>query len=81
MTTDRVARPGKRFGRLVALAYGPQTGKNLKMQCRCDCGKQLTVFATALQSGATRSCGCLRSELMKERNSLTKAMRGQETRP
>lgn len=28
--------------------------------CRCDCGGEITVGATALATGATRSCGCLR---------------------
>lgn len=32
--------------------------------CRCSCGAQRRVAATSLNSGASRSCGCLRKEIM-----------------
>jgi hypothetical protein len=33
----------------------------LYWKCRCSCGKETTVRVSRLQSGETRSCGCLRS--------------------
>lgn len=32
--------------------------------CQCDCGKQTIVIGSKLQSGNTRSCGCLRRDRM-----------------
>lgn len=55
---------GKRFGRLVARK---DTGERKQRQsvwlCRCDCGKDIDVQAGNLQSGNTKSCGCLRDDL------------------
>ena len=32
--------------------------------CLCDCGKQVYLPSRALVSGNTKSCGCIRSELV-----------------
>ena len=55
---------GKRFGRLIAIEkrgfYEPPSGKRqTKWLCQCDCGNTCEVTAIALQSGHTRSCGCM----------------------
>lgn len=56
------AQPGERFGRLTVIGA---LGK--RRECRCDCGKVITVGRTsALTSGNTRSCGCLRREVLSE---------------
>ena len=31
-------------------------------ECRCDCGKDTAVGQTLLQTGKTKSCGCLQHE-------------------
>ena len=46
---------GKRFGRLVALAYSKEMGAWL---CQCDCGKKTYVRYTLLNNGSIKSCGC-----------------------
>lgn len=50
---------GTRFTRL--LVFGPSEPKNGKSASRvgCDCGVKLVVLNTSLQSGNTKSCGCL----------------------
>lgn len=54
-----------RFGRLVV--WG-RIGKKAVVQC--DCGSpRKTVAWSSLQSGATKSCGCLRKELRKKYDS------------
>lgn len=53
---------GLRFGRLVVVAVGPMQGGNRKYACRCDCGRELEVFRSALSMGWTQSCGCLAAE-------------------
>lgn len=55
---------GVRFGRLVARQY---LG-NGKWECVCDCGNIRTVRAGHLNSGKTKSCGCLRREVDKTVN-------------
>jgi hypothetical protein len=58
---------GLRFGRLVVERFvGVDKGRNALWECICDCGKRRTVRNWRLTSGNTRSCGCLRSELMKK---------------
>lgn len=52
---------GKRFGRLIVLEYAGEK----KWKCQCDCGGTTIVSGTALNSGSTKSCGCLRIETAK----------------
>lgn len=33
--------------------------------CKCDCGNTAIIYHNSLISGATRSCGCLRSDVSK----------------
>jgi hypothetical protein len=47
---------GKRFGRLVVIAYAGG-GKWL---CVCDCGARVVVRGYRLRGGNTKSCGCWR---------------------
>lgn len=57
---------GRRFGRLVVTAYaGKQAGMH-QWLCRCDCGKETVVGQTRLESGKTRSCGCLQAGSIRE---------------
>lgn len=47
---------GERFGRLVVVSTSTRRSY---FNCRCDCGKQTTVYRQNLQRGHTKSCGCL----------------------
>ena len=38
-------------------------------ECKCDCGNHITVRSTSLKNGLTKSCGCLRSEMLSGENS------------
>lgn len=55
---------GTVFGRLT-VQYR-ERGRNkfgqYRWSCMCSCGTPVSVTASALQSGGTRSCGCLREE-------------------
>lgn len=55
---------GKKFGRLtpIEIQERDKTGRK-KYLCLCDCGNKKAVWATHLQKGATRSCGCLNAEM------------------
>ena len=51
---------GQRFGILrVSKRVGTAEGRKALWRCRCDCGKYVTVRATDLKNGNTKSCGCL----------------------
>ena len=59
---------GQKFGRLTVLERTTSTNKNVKWLCVCDCGKITSVFGVDLKSGKTKSCGCLFSEQLAQRN-------------
>ncbi|XCP84627.1 transcriptional regulator [Roseburia hominis] len=50
---------GKRFGKLVVQKYAGKWKGLHHWQCICDCGNETIAGQTALQSGKTKSCGCL----------------------
>lgn len=58
---------GKRFGRLLVIERRPTINRKAYWSCKCDCGNTITVSASSLLCGKTRSCGCLRKEQMKLR--------------
>lgn len=54
---------GLRFGRLSVLHRTRSLNKRVLWLCRCDCGVEKEVVGGNLNSGWTKSCGCLTSEL------------------
>ena len=64
---------GKRFGMLTAINEAAPyvdktTGKrHTKWACKCDCGNEVDVIASALRNGKTKSCGCLRGIVDRKR--------------
>lgn len=57
---------GQRFGRLVALyKVDVDDAGRAKWRVRCDCGCEFDTLAQSLRHGKTKSCGCLRSEMMR----------------
>jgi hypothetical protein len=57
---------GQKFNRLTVLEYAGTDGRHGKLYaCLCDCGKNSIVHSDSLKSGATKSCGCLRSEFLE----------------
>jgi len=60
---------GRRFGRLTALYRdGWSRSWQAIWVCRCDCGREVRVHKNNLLAGRSRSCGCLKSDLLAERN-------------
>lgn len=60
----------RRFGRLIVLSKAYSTAKvaRKKWTCVCDCGKTVVVAQPELVKGDTRSCGCIRKEMLVKRN-------------
>ncbi len=55
---------GKRFGKLTVIAYEEKRAGMHRWRCQCDCGKETVVGQTLLQSGKTKSCGCLQQQII-----------------
>lgn len=69
MTGKKLDLIGQRFGRLFVID-GPirKEGRQpLYWRCQCDCGGTVVVRGKNLVAGKTRSCGCLKAELARER--------------
>ena len=60
----------KKFGRLTTIEkiikFSRSNRKITCYKCICDCGNKLVVQHVNLQSGHTKSCGCLRRETASE---------------
>lgn len=81
---------GQRFGRLTVIERAedhvcktykpfmtkPEVKRVTRWRCRCDCGGEITTMRCNLVSGATRSCGCLRREHMREVNRQRREAKG-----
>lgn len=60
---------GKKFERLLVMSESSNRNRSGSVNwiCECDCGNIVVVEANSLRSGNTRSCGCLRDEILKKK--------------
>ena len=62
---------GKRFGRLLVTGKAEsrivKNGSRVLWYCKCDCGNVHKAASGNLLSGATKSCGCFLSDMMRIR--------------
>ncbi len=60
---------GKKFGKLVVISCSETKNREgrTQMLCKCDCGNHTNVLGCNLKSGKTKSCGCIKKALKKER--------------
>lgn len=55
----------EKYGRLTIIRLiDVAQDKRKRFLCECDCGTQTIVFAENLLSGHTKSCGCLKREII-----------------
>lgn len=64
---------GERFGRLTVISKSddyvcPGGYRCVMWKCLCDCGNEVVVRGKSLSGGVTKSCGCLRNEMIHETN-------------
>ena len=56
---------GVRYGRLVVLEFvGLNKYRKAEWRCLCDCGSEVVVLSGSLSGGLTKSCGCLKVDIM-----------------
>ena len=60
---------GKSFGRWHVIGEHIRIGSRTYWPCRCECGTEKNIEAYSLKKHRTESCGCIRKEMTKERNS------------
>jgi hypothetical protein len=53
---------GRAFGRWRVVERAHTRLGKVRWLCRCECGEERTVAATALTRGTSKSCGCLKRE-------------------
>lgn len=60
---------GQRFGRLIVLKETEfRRSGGVVWECLCDCGETTLTVSGSLNSGKTKSCGCLSRDTFVERN-------------
>jgi len=59
---------GKVFGRLTVIERIENKNSRTQWKCRCECGNVHNVISKSLVNGSTKSCGCLRREIVMECN-------------
>lgn len=58
---------GEKYGRLIVLENIPSDIGGRRVRCQCDCGEVTDVYRAKLLDSHTKSCGCLRKEISRER--------------
>jgi len=60
---------GMVFGRWIVISFAGKTAaRNSLWLCRCSCGEEKVISSGSLRSGNSRSCGCLRKEIISKAN-------------
>lgn len=75
----RIDLTGQRFGRLTVIRYDHAEHDGAHWLCKCDCGTEKVIAGYLLRNGATKSCGCLKSDA--SRAALEKARAALTARP
>ena len=79
---------GQRFGKLIVLEFKEIKNYRAIWLCKCDCGNFIAVSSNSLLSNKTKSCGCIHSQQLINRNKkhglseakLYKVWQGMKTR-
>lgn len=58
---------GAQFGRLTVVGISQEGQGRRVWKCKCVCGKYAHISTTSLQGGHTKSCGCLNTDIAKDR--------------
>lgn len=58
---------GQKFGKLEVISdTGNDKQGHSMWNCICDCGNEIIVVSYSLRSGNTKSCGCLKREVLSK---------------
>lgn len=59
---------GQRYGRLIALKRLENKGRRTVWLFTCDCGKNCVIDLDPVRGGKTKSCGCLKVDIITKRS-------------
>jgi len=60
-------KAGDKYNRLVAIKFDHKNNDGKQFWLfKCDCGNEKIIETNKVKSGHTKSCGCLRKEIMKK---------------
>lgn len=60
---------GINFGTLTVLSRAENRGGRPHWLCKCECGNIISINGGSLRRGYTKSCGCMKSKTISEKNS------------
>ena len=64
---------GREFGELRVIAEHPERkNKKIYWVCKCSCGTEKLISGSDLKSGKIKSCGCLKTEILKSKEMIGK---------
>ncbi|WAL81511.1 hypothetical protein OYT13_16870 [Pandoraea sp. XJJ-1] len=64
---QRIPLEGKTMGNWTVLIRDMNPPAPTRYLCRCACGTERVIAAQTLRTGESRSCGCLRAKLMRQK--------------
>lgn len=67
---------GKKFGLLTAVEMSENRKGRTYWRCKCKCGTEKIIARSNLVSGKTRSCGCLKTEMLRKRMVILNESKG-----
>ena len=70
---------GQKFGKLTALYPVPDKTHRARWHCVCECGNEKDVLQQNLSNGHVRSCGCVHSDVNREKISRYNSSLGRES--
>jgi len=59
---------GKKFNRLTVLKKVDAGKYQYKYLCQCKCGNKKIIQSTSIVQGTTKSCGCIKTEMLVKKN-------------
>lgn len=70
--SKKIEMIGKRFGRLTVIEESPiRKNRAIWWICQCECGNvSKPIRGALLRNGESKSCGCLQSEITRQRNTV-----------
>ena len=64
----KINEVGNIYGYLTVIAPAPSKGGRAMWKCKCRCGNECEISGKFLRNGHTKSCGCLKSKVIIQRN-------------